>query len=263
MRGAIGVKFFGVGVQLIGIDDRRIVLGAIVTIKPGENERDLVFARRMELFAGPGEKVDFTRLGRRAPCQYSCQYSHHDGGVDCCGRRGSHRALKNHSSNVKFAAFTTSRTFTMSSSTMRRKSSGEPSPGATARFLRFAETSGSRIDWLSAFSSLAVITGGVAIGAKMPLQPCISTLGKPASAMLGTSGSSAKRSAPVTASALTLPALTWGTVGGGSAIAAMVWPSIKLRIISLLLLYGIITPGMPDFNFNCSMAMVKSGEVLG
>lgn len=43
----------------------------------------------------------------------------------------------------------------------------------------------------------------------------------------------------------------------------MVWPSITLKIISLLLLYGIITAGIPDFNFNCSMAMVKAGEVLG
>ena len=49
MRGAIGVKFFGVGVQLIGIDDRRIVLGAIVNIKPGENERDLQVDRSISL----------------------------------------------------------------------------------------------------------------------------------------------------------------------------------------------------------------------
>jgi hypothetical protein len=43
----------------------------------------------------------------------------------------------------------------------------------------------------------------------------------------------------------------------------MVCPSITLRIISLLLLYGIITAGMPDFNFSCSIAMVKAGYVLG
>ena len=81
--------------------------------------------------------------------------------------------------------------------------------------------------------------------------------------MLGVSGSSDERSAPVTASAFTLPALTCGTVGGPSAMAIAVWPSMTLRIISLLLLYGIITPGMPDFSLSCSVAMVKAGEVLG
>jgi hypothetical protein len=39
MRGAIGAKFFGIGAQLIRVDHRWIVLAAIVTIKPSENER--------------------------------------------------------------------------------------------------------------------------------------------------------------------------------------------------------------------------------
>jgi hypothetical protein len=38
---------------------------------------------------------------------------------------------------------------------------------------------------------------------------------------------------------------------------------MTLRIISPLLLYGTVTPGMPDANFNCSIGMVKAGEVLG
>jgi hypothetical protein len=62
MHGAIAAKLFGVGRQLIGIDDRRVVFAAIVTIEPGENERDLVLGRRLELFTGPGGKVDFARL---------------------------------------------------------------------------------------------------------------------------------------------------------------------------------------------------------
>ena len=80
--------------------------------------------------------------------------------------------------------------------------------------------------------------------------------------MLGTSGSNAVRSAPVTASAFTLPAWTWGTVGGPSAIVSALWPWITLRIISLLLLYGIITPGIPELSFKSSAVIVKAGEEL-
>src|SRR5690348_17803346 len=72
MRGTIGAKFFGIGAQLIRVDHRWVVLAAIVTIKPSENERVLVSVRGLELFAGPGGKVDFVRLCRRAPCQDSC-----------------------------------------------------------------------------------------------------------------------------------------------------------------------------------------------
>src|SRR6185437_8794709 len=78
--------------------------------------------------------------------------------------------------------------------------------------------------------------------------------------MVGTSGSSGERSLPVTASARSLPALTCGTVGGPSAIVIAVWPLMTARFISLLLLYGIATPGMPDFSFNNSTVMVKAGD---
>ena len=71
------------------------------------------------------------------------------------------------------------------------------------------------------------------------------------------------RSFPVTARALSFLALTCGRVGGGSIIAIIDWPSMTLRTISPLLLYGTITPGMPDANFNSSIGMVKAGEVLG
>ena len=45
MRGAISAKLFLVGAQLIEVDHWRVVLAAVVTIKPGKNERDLVPAR--------------------------------------------------------------------------------------------------------------------------------------------------------------------------------------------------------------------------
>src|SRR3984957_21308351 len=91
----------------------------------------------------------------------------------------------------------------------------------------------------------------------------MSTAGGPAPAMLGVSGSSLERSASFTASALTLPALTCGTVGGPSAIVIAVCSWMTLKIISLLLLYGIMVPGMPDLSFNSSVVPVKAGEDLG
>ena len=54
--------------------------------------------------------------------------------------------------------------------------------------------------------------------------------------MLGTSGSSAERSDPVTASARTLPPFTSGTVGGPSAIVSSVCPPITATSDSPLLL---------------------------
>ena len=37
---------------------------------------------------------------------------------------------------------------------------------------------------------------------------------------------------------------------------------MTLKIISLLLLYGIMVPGMPDLSFNSSVVTVKAGEEL-
>ena len=47
----------------------------------------------------------------------------------------------------------------------------------------------------------------------------------------------------------------------GSEIANKVCPCITLRIISLLLLYGIIWPGIPLLSLSSSLAAVKAGEV--
>jgi hypothetical protein len=99
MRSAIVAKLFGIAAQLIGVDHRRVILGAVVTIKPRENERDLVLARRLELFAGLGGKIDFVHLCRRAPCQDTCEDTYHDNCFNSCQggcakyrSRGSHRA---------------------------------------------------------------------------------------------------------------------------------------------------------------------------
>src|SRR5205814_10223769 len=67
MRGAIAVELFAVGRHLIGIDDRRVVFATIETIEPGENERNLVLGRGLELFTGPGGKIDFWPAVAGAP----------------------------------------------------------------------------------------------------------------------------------------------------------------------------------------------------
>ncbi len=54
--------------------------------------------------------------------------------------------------------------------------------------------------------------------------------------MLGTSGSSGERSAPVTASARVLPPFTSGIAGGPSEMVKVVCPATTLRFDSLLLL---------------------------
>ena len=78
--------------------------------------------------------------------------------------------------------------------------------------------------------------------------------------MVGTSGNSSERSAPVTAKGADLPACTKGTVGGPSPIANSVCSDATLTIISLVLLYGIGTPGMPVLSLSSSVVMVKAGE---
>jgi hypothetical protein len=80
--------------------------------------------------------------------------------------------------------------------------------------------------------------------------------------MLGTSGSSGERSAPVTAKARTLPAFTIGTLGGPSAMAIRHCSVITQSSISVLLFQGIATPGMPVFSFKSSVAIVNAGEVV-
>src|SRR3954468_15968390 len=150
----------------------------------------------------------------------------------------------------------------MSASIMARNSSDDVPPGLTAMVLSLALTSGSRIACRSAVSSFLAIAGGVFALVKKPLHSLVLTSGKPDSAMLGTSGNSAERSAPVTASARTLPPFTIGTAGGPSAIANRQFSAATQRIISLLLFHGIATPGIPVFSFNSSDAIVKAGDVV-
>ena len=77
---------------------------------------------------------------------------------------------------------------------------------------------------------------GVPAGTKKPLHNPTTTSGTPASAMVGTSGSSRVRFAPVTASARSLPACTCAVVGGGSMIAIEALPETTPSSISPLLL---------------------------
>src|SRR5215470_4936698 len=144
----------------------------------------------------------------------------------------------------------------MSASIMARNSSEGPPPGLTAMALSFADTSGSLMARWSAASSFLAIAGGVAAAAKKPLHSLVLTSGKPASAMLGTSGSSAERSAPVTAIPRTLPLLIIGTDGGPSAITNRQFSAATQSTISLLLFHGIATPGMPVLSLSSSDAMV-------
>src|SRR5256885_3095211 len=87
----------------------------------------------------------------------------------------------------------------------------------------------------------------------MPLHSLVFTSGKPASAMLGTSGNSGERSDPVNASARTLPSLICGIAGGPSEIENRQCSWITHRIISALLLSGRATPGAPVLSLKSSL----------
>ena len=43
MRGAIFAKLLGVGDELLGVDDRRIVFTAVIAVHPGQDHTDIVF----------------------------------------------------------------------------------------------------------------------------------------------------------------------------------------------------------------------------
>src|SRR6185369_7789207 len=81
----------------------------------------------------------------------------------------------------------------MSASIILRNSSDVPPPGLTAMPRSLPATSGSRIARENADCSLLTIAGGVDAGANMPLHSLVLTSGKPAPAMLGTSGNSGER----------------------------------------------------------------------
>ena len=78
--------------------------------------------------------------------------------------------------------------------------------------------------------------------------------------MLGTSGSSEDRTAPVTASARILPPCTSGMVGGPSAMANRVLSAGDAQHHLVAALVGIACAGMPDLSLNSSVVMVKAGD---
>src|SRR5580693_8852017 len=72
--------------------------------------------------------------------------------------------------------------------------------------------------------SLATMSFGVPAGATTAVQVAPTTSGKPASAMVGTSGSVGARSLPVTASARKPPLLISGSAGANAPNEIGVWP---------------------------------------
>ena len=83
-------------------------------------------------------------------------------------------------------------------------------PGFTAILASDSRTPASANALPISVVSLATIASAVPAGTKKPLHNCEFTSGNPASAMLGTSGSSGERSDPVTAKARILPLVTSG-----------------------------------------------------
>src|SRR5262245_52026638 len=150
----------------------------------------------------------------------------------------------------------------MSASIILRKSADEVPPGVTAISRSLSDTPGSVIALRKAASSLAAIAGGVFAGVKKPDHSLVLTSAKPASAMLGTFGSCGERSEPVTASARTLPELICGIAGGPSEIDSRQFCCMTQRIISLLDLRGIATPGMPVLSLSSSVEIVNAGDVV-
>ncbi len=75
-------------------------------------------------------------------------------------------------------------------------------------------TSGDCRARLNASFSVAMTAGGVPAGATMPCQESAEKPGRPDSAMVGSWGRADERSGEVTARALRLPALIWGSAPG-------------------------------------------------
>src|SRR5262249_46715849 len=79
MRGTKRAELTDVRHQLVFIDDRRIVLGTVIAVQPGGDGSYVFLARRLELLAGPGEKVDVVRQCWRGP-QQDCRREGRDDG---------------------------------------------------------------------------------------------------------------------------------------------------------------------------------------
>ena len=82
-------------------------------------------------------------------------------------------------------------------------------------------------------SRLSTISGGVPAGANRPFHIVTSYPGRPASAIVGTSGAAAVRVAPVTAMAVSLPIFTCCMTDDAGANMACVRPAITSVIPSI------------------------------
>jgi len=79
--------------------------------------------------------------------------------------------------------------------------------------------------------------------------------------MLGTSGNSPRVMSPVTAMALPpASAISLATRSAAAPLMSLT-TTFALSTISLLLLYGIIVPGMPLLSLSSSVAVMNAGEV--
>src|SRR5262249_35736188 len=97
------------------------------------------------------------------------------------------------------------------------------------------------------------ITGwGVPAGAKRPFHTIASTPGRPASAVVGTSGSSARRDGPATASARSFPDLMCATITCGTTYAAEMVPDSRSGISALTPLYGTSSTLIPAWDLTHS-----------
>src|SRR6516164_2400032 len=103
MGGAVLAEFFRLGDELVGVDDRRLVLFLVVAVEPGKDDADVFLAGGEELLAAPRREVDVLGGGMAAV--------HESGGEDQAAD-DAHRLSAPYSSNFRFAALTTSLNFT-------------------------------------------------------------------------------------------------------------------------------------------------------
>src|SRR5580704_1989850 len=69
MRGAVFAELFRLCHQLIGIDQRRLVLLFVIAVEPGEDNADVFLARVHEFVAAPRREVDILGESRRGQQQ--------------------------------------------------------------------------------------------------------------------------------------------------------------------------------------------------
>ena len=123
--------------------------------------------------------------------------------------------------------------------------SGVSGAGSAPSAMSFARTSGVfRILVTSAFH-FAIMAAGVPAGAKSPYHVEMSKPGRPASAIVGNSGTSVDRSAVVTASAFNLPALTWAIALARLSNMNCVSPASSAWVAGAPPLNGMCTASVP------------------